>query len=87
MRSKLAGWQVTGEHRVTARIDVAVLDSGVVASCLVRAYAGDHSVVGERAFDVNSATEGTVEVEVRTERRATAVEHVGCTAPGQPRPR
>jgi len=56
----------------------------VRASCLLRAYAEDHSVVGELPVPVESgAPTRSVVATVRTERRATAVELVGCSAPGQ----
>ena len=50
----------------------------------MRAYAEDHTSVGELAF---TPADGDNEVVVRTERRATSLEKIGCTAPGQPRPR
>ena len=49
-----------------------------MASCLLRAIAEDHTTVGEVAFE---PVDGRNEVSVRTERRATSVELVGCTAP------
>jgi hypothetical protein len=82
--SKLVGFEVAGEHLATARFSVARREADVRASCMVRAYADDHSVVGERSVSVTSGpTTRIVETPVRTERRATAVEVVGCTAPGQ----
>jgi hypothetical protein len=58
------------------------------ASCRLRAIAADHTVVGEVVVPVTDGPEEqTFEVEIRTERRATTVERIGCTAPGQPRPR
>ena len=68
-------------HAATAVVEVD-LDEGADASCRVRALAEDHSTVGELAF---TPTDGRNEVEVRTERRATTVEWLGCKAPGQPR--
>ena len=56
----------------------------MVASCTLRAFAEDHSTVGELAFE---PVDGRNEVTLRTERRATSVTLLGCTAPGQPRPR
>ena len=90
--SELTAWQVEGQHRVTARVDVRVdVDPdeapGLVATCLVRAYAEDHAVVGEQAFEVPAGADGSVEVTIRTERLATSVDNVGCTTPGQSRPR
>lgn len=83
VRSELIGFEVLDQHSATARLDVAVGD-GVEASCTVRATAEDHAIVGEHTF---APDPGTNQVQIRTERRATAVEKVGCTAPGQTRPR
>lgn len=88
--SDLVTWDVVGEHEVTTRVDVRLRTEDVVATCLLRAYAEDHTVVGELSFEVGTAdvAEGTELTRViRTERRATSVESVGCTTPDQPRPR
>jgi hypothetical protein len=59
----------------------------VQASCTLRAYAEDHTTVGELTFSPEPGS-GSRQVEtIRTERRATSVESVGCTAPGQDHPR
>ena len=55
------------------------LDDDVVASCRIRAFAEDHTTVGELAFE---PVDGRNEVTVRTERRATSVTLLGCTAAG-----
>jgi hypothetical protein len=78
---------VVDEHTATARIDVRLADADVRASCLLRAYAEDHTVVGERSLTPVYGEQQPLSVDVRTERRATSVELVGCTAPGEPRPR
>lgn len=83
VESDLTGYDVAGEHSAVAVVEVG-LEEGADASCRVRALAEDHSVVGELAF---TPSDGRNEVEVRTERRATSVELVGCTTPDQPRPR
>jgi Domain of unknown function (DUF4307) len=83
VESELAGYDVAGEHAATAVVEVSVED-GADASCRVRALAEDHTTVGELAF---TPTDGRNEVEVRTERRATSVELLGCTTPDQQRPR
>ena len=83
VRSELATFEVTGEHEVRADLRVWLKD-GVDATCRLRAYAEDHTTVGDLAF---VPVDGANEVAVRTERRATTVEKLGCTAPGQPRPR
>jgi hypothetical protein len=81
--SDLVTFDVTSDHETVARLDV-VLDDGVEASCRLRAFAEDHTTVGEIAF---TPVDGSNEVVIRTERRATTVEKLGCTAPGQSRPR
>jgi hypothetical protein len=81
--SDLVSFTVASDHATEARLDV-VLDDGVDASCRLRAFAEDHTTVGELVF---TPVEGANEVVIRTERRATTVEKLGCTAEGQPRPR
>ena len=88
--SELVTWDVRDEHAVDTRVDVQLRTDDVVATCLLRAYAEDHTVVGELAFEVTEAdvADGTELARViRTERRATSVESVGCTTPDQSRPR
>jgi hypothetical protein len=84
--SEIVGWEVVDDHAITAQIDVVLRGDAddVEATCQVRAIAADHTVVGEASF---VPEDGRNEVEVRTERRATAVESVGCTTPDQRRPR
>jgi hypothetical protein len=84
--SEVVGWEIVDDHAVTVSIDVNVRGDAadLEATCRVRATAADHTVVGEATF---VPEEGRNEVEVRTERRATSVESVGCTTPDQPRPR
>ena len=85
--SDIVGYSIDGEHEATARVDVRLKDDTVRAECLLRAYAEDHSVVGELSFTPRYGAQQPLEETVRTERRATSVELVGCTAPGEPRPR
>lgn len=89
VRSDMLTYTIDGEHAATARIDVRLDDDDVVATCLLRAHAEDHTVVGELSFEVTADVLGsrtTLDRQVRTERRATSVELLGCTAPGQTRP-
>jgi hypothetical protein len=82
--SELVGFDVDGQHAVVARFTVVRRDADVPASCLLRAYADDHSVVGEVTLPVTGPqTSRSISASVRTERRATTVDLVGCTAPGQ----
>ena len=86
--SALVTYDVVDEHAAVARIEVELRDDDVVATCLLRATAEDHTIVGELSFEVRAAdlADGaTLEREVRTERRATTVQLLGCTAPGQTR--
>ena len=83
VRSEVVTFEVTSDHQVEARVDVQ-LEDGVEASCRVRALAEDKTTVGELAF---TPVDGPNEVVIRTERRATSVEKLGCTSPDQPRPR
>jgi hypothetical protein len=85
--SELETFSVTDDHHVTAVLLVRLDGAEVRASCTLRAYAEDHTNVGELTFTPDP-TEGRRQVQViRTERRATSVEKVGCTAPGQDDPR
>jgi hypothetical protein len=83
VRSEVVTFDVTSDHQVETRVDVQ-LEDGVEASCRVRALAEDKTAVGELAF---TPVDGVNEVVIRTERRATSVEKLGCTSPDQPRPR
>ena len=88
VQSSLQSFDVVDDHSATAKVVVKPRDAGVRASCLLRASGADHSVVGELNFRVSGVSGAAVrEVEVRTEREATTVELIGCTAPGQSRPR
>ncbi|MFC7723957.1 DUF4307 domain-containing protein [Nocardioides sp. GCM10028917] len=83
VRSEVITFEVTSDHEIETRVDVQ-LEDGVEASCRVRALAEDKTAVGELAF---TPVDGVNEVVIRTERRATTVEKLGCTSPDQPRPR
>ncbi|WP_191280038.1 DUF4307 domain-containing protein [Nocardioides flavus (ex Wang et al. 2016)] len=82
--SEVITYEVVSDYEIRARVDVRLEDGVQDASCRVRALAEDKTAVGELAF---TPVAGSNEVVVRTERRATTVEKLGCTAEGQPRPR
>jgi hypothetical protein len=85
--SELETFSVQDDHTVTAVLVVSLGNADVKASCTVRAYAEDHTTVGELTFTPDPG-KGRRQVEtIRTERRATSVEKVGCTAAGQNDPR
>ena len=84
--SQLTAWQIVDEHQVVANITVGRESQFTEASCRLRAIAEDHTVVGEVTVPVTDGPEQqSLRVEIRTERRATSVENVGCTTPDQPR--
>lgn len=82
-KSELIRFEVVSDHETTATLQVELAD-GVEASCRLRAFSADHMPVGELAF---TPVDGDNDVVVRTERRATSVESLGCTTPDQRRPR
>lgn len=84
-RSELVGFTVTDQHEVVADVQVQLSDRASDVQCVLRAIAEDKSTVGEAVFTPDAS--GRVSVPIRTERLATAVEKVGCTAEGQQRPR
>jgi hypothetical protein len=86
--SELVGYDVRGEHSTRVSFTVVRRDADVRASCLVRALAADHAVVGEMTVPVTSGpATRRVTATLRTERRATGVDVVGCTAGQQQRRR
>ena len=89
VRSDLVSFTVTSEHAAEATVAVVRRNADVEASCLLRAQATDHSIVGELNFEVGPAqpTTSALTRSIRTEREATAVSLVGCVAEGQSRPR
>ena len=72
VESELTSYDVVDDGSASAVVIVSLADD-VVASCRIRAFAEDHSTVGELAFE---PVDGRNEVTL-----------LGCTAPGQPRPR
>ena len=85
--SELEGFSIIDDSTVSAVVIVSLSDDEVEATCRLRAFAEDHTTVGELAFTPDPGAGRRQVVEIRTERRATAVESLGCTADGQNRPR
>ena len=85
--SELEGFSVVDDSTVSAVLVVSLHDDEVEASCRLRAFAEDHTTVGELSFTPDITAGRRQVVEIRTERRATSVESLGCTADGQKRPR
>jgi hypothetical protein len=85
--SEMEGFSVIDDSTVSVVLVVDLRDDSVEATCRLRALAEDHSTVGEVAYEPDPDAGSRQVVEIRTERRATAVESIGCTADGQNRPR
>ena len=85
--SQEIGYEVVDDHLAKVKVRIEYGDEPVDATCSLRAIAHDKSVVGETSFTPDPDAGPVHEVQVKTERRATTVEWLGCTAPGQPRPR
>jgi hypothetical protein len=88
-QSSLVSWEKLDEHSAQARFTVVRRDADVEASCLLRALAEDHAVVGEVnvAVGPGEPTVTTLRRTIRTEREATSVQMVGCVTEGQQRRR
>ncbi|WP_205471376.1 DUF4307 domain-containing protein [Nocardioides sp. SYSU D00038] len=84
--SELETWTIEGEHAAVAVVVVSLRDDDVEATCRLRALAEDHSTVGEVSFTPDPGTRRQTQ-QIRTERRATAVESLGCTTADQKQPR
>ncbi len=88
--SELISFQILSEHEAVARFGTVRAEESVVGTCTLRAFSEDHTTVGELVFSVPAGVaplRQTLSQTFRTERRATSVELLGCTAEGQPRPR
>ncbi|MGH3510578.1 MAG: DUF4307 domain-containing protein [Nocardioidaceae bacterium] len=83
--SGVTSYGVRGEHSITVSFTVVRRDATVRARCALQAVAADHSIVGALTVTVGpgGATSSTVTRAVRTDRAATSVNLLGCTAPGQ----
>lgn len=87
VESEIVSFDVIDDHTATVVVAIDRRDGDVDATCLVRAIAEDHSVVGELSWKPDGQAREQEEVTIRTERRATSVQVVGCTTPDQRRPR
>ncbi|HWJ12038.1 MAG TPA: DUF4307 domain-containing protein [Nocardioides sp.] len=83
--SEEIGHEVLDDHTATIRVQIEIDDDIDEPECALRAISHDKAVVGETTFSPDPDQGPVYEVEVRTERRATTVEWLGCKAPGQPR--
>ena len=88
VRSQLLTYEVLSEHDAQALFQVVREDLTTEAVCRLQALAEDHAVVGEVTVPVTDGAEDqTLQLSIRTERRATTVASSGCTTAEQRRPR
>ena len=81
IQSETIRFDVQDDHSVLVRLSVQMNDAKE-PECLVRATSVDKSIVGELTF---VPLQGEQEVVVRTDRRATTGEVVGCRTADQSR--
>lgn len=87
--SAMRSYDIVDAHTVRAEVALRLRKDDVRGTCVLRAYAADHSVVGELTFRTTPGHGTSYETHrlLRTERLATTVTLQGCTAPGQQNPR
>ncbi len=85
VQSSMVSFRAEGQHAAVARFDVVRRSADIEASCLLRALAADHTIVGELDVTVGPGdpTTQTLEKTIRTERAATSVDLVGCSTDEQ----
>lgn len=84
IEADVSAYDITGTHEVRVKVDARIRDDQVRGTCLVRATAQDHTVVGELNLTVEQIQEQKGRwIPIRTERKATTVELVRCTESGQ----
>jgi len=80
IRADLTSYDVVGTHEVKVKVAARFRDDHSGGSCLIRATAEDHTVVGELNLTADELREAQGSwISVRTERRATTATLVRCT--------
>ncbi|WGX98144.1 DUF4307 domain-containing protein [Nocardioides sp. L-11A] len=83
--SEEIGFRVVDDHTATIKVRVSYGGDPLDATCVARAISHDKAVVGQLSVTPSRQDGAVEEFTVRTERRATTVEWIGCKAAGQPR--
>lgn len=83
--SEEIGYSILDDYRASTRVRIDADADLTGLTCSLRALSSDKAVVGETAFTPEAGQRKVYTIEVRTERRATTVEWIGCKADGQPR--
>jgi len=83
--SEEIGHEIVGDHLATVEVRIEMGDDVEDPECALRAISHDKAIVGEAVYVPDPDAGAVHEIEVRTDRRATTVEWIGCKAEGQPR--
>jgi hypothetical protein len=80
IEANVTAYEVVSTHEVRVEVAVHIRDAHAGGSCLLRASARDHSIVGELNLTADEllAARGSW-ISIRTERRATTATLVRCT--------
>ncbi|RNL61296.1 DUF4307 domain-containing protein [Nocardioides marmoriginsengisoli] len=77
---ELSSYDVVSAHEVKVRLESRFGDDDVEGSCLIRATARDHTIVGELNLTVAQIREADGDwIPMTTLSRATTVEKISCT--------
>jgi hypothetical protein len=78
--TEVTAYKVVNAHRVDVKLNPELRDDKVKGTCLIRATAPDHSIVGELNITAAQLRSSAGQwIPIRTERRATTVEKVRCS--------
>jgi len=78
--AQVTAYDVVDSHQIKVKLLPDLRDDEVRGSCLIRATAEDHTIVGELNISAAELRAANGEwIPIRTERRATTVEKVRCT--------
>lgn len=78
--AELSAYDVVSAHEAKLKMEISVRHPDPAGSCLIRATAQDHTIVGELTLTVKAMTAAQGHwIPIRTEQRATTVEKVRCT--------
>ena len=77
--AELTSFDVVSDHEVKIRLESRFRDDSVEGTCLIRATARDHTIVGELNLTVEQIREANGGwIPLTTLNRATTVEKVSC---------
>ncbi len=80
IEAEVTAFEVVDEHRVQVKLASRFRDGAVDGSCLIRASARDHTIVGERNVTVAELRTAAGDwISITTLNRADSVEKVRCT--------